>query len=200
MTNKGLNISLMLILASKASKKGILVPHIGRWHMVFDDFIAPLNCYTESKDSDQGLSTGRKYVALHLGQIEKGKCLLCKRLHSDMFFFISLEAIPSQQKEVQIFIPQTRYTQKKIQDDRIRQLTIYVKNVFTKGFAVSWISSGATLFPQNLVGARLDFPNCVRSCIAHSGVQKSKCSFGLLGGFRLADLFSIFGYINSCWY
>jgi hypothetical protein len=168
--------------------------------MVFDDFILPLNCYTESKDSDQGPSTGGKYVALHLGQIEKGKRLLYKRLHSDMLFFISPEAIPSQQKEVQICIPQTRYTQKKIQDDRIRKFTIYVKNVFTKGFAASWISSGASLFPPNLVGSRLDSPNCVRSCIAQSGVQKSKCSFELSGGFCLADLFSIFGCINSCWY
>jgi hypothetical protein len=143
MTNKGLKISLTLIPASEALKKGIEVSIATSFYWrsrESDQFIAPLNCFTKPKNSGEGLSIGKNHVALLCGQmrdVQGGKCYT--RLRSDRMIFIPADDIPRQRTEVQIFFNQGRYIQEQKSKQEISKFEIRAEHFFNRGFATSWI-------------------------------------------------------------
>jgi hypothetical protein len=142
MTNTGLQISLMLISASEVSKKGIPVldDTSSFWQRHGSNtFIAPLNCYTESRSSGEGPSLGRNRVALRLDQMQNGHIKWYTRLSCDRMLYIPSATVPSQRTEVQIFVPQVHSDPAPTWEQAISKFELRAKHFFNHGFAISLV-------------------------------------------------------------
>jgi hypothetical protein len=144
MTNRGLNISLMLIPAAEAAKKGVQFFKHETYPILPESlqFFAPLSCYTKSEPPlphNTDLPAERINILLRLGRItESDGHTWYVRLRSDRLHKLPKSAIPSNRKKEQIFVPQ--FDDPKVNPvSAISKFAIDAKYFFSNGFTMSSI-------------------------------------------------------------
>ena len=144
MTNQGLEISLMLIPAAQAAKKGVQVPSLSKARTYKDEgeqFFAPLSCYRSSKPLGKEQRHEKHYVLLHLKILSllNGRKAY-RRLWSNKLHQLLSTNIPTKGKMEQILVPQP--PERKMEPWReISGLAISANHLLSNGFVISWIAN-----------------------------------------------------------
>jgi hypothetical protein len=148
MTNQGLEISLMLLPATKSAKKGVqfLETKTSHYEHKGEQFFAPLSCYKSSKP----LAKEKRSVLLRLDRIIllNGRKVYYRLWSNKLLQRLSTD-IPTKGKMEQILVRQSpEYNLAPRRE--ISKLAISANHLLSNEYVISWIADYTDMFPISI--------------------------------------------------